>query len=528
MANETQAQLNEAINAARRGEMANARRMLQQVIISDPNNEKAWLWLATTSTSPDDKQKCLRRVLEINPNNARAAEALSRLESEKARRPEALREAIDVGEAEIVARPVSPLLIIGGILGGIAILVVVIVNLFGSNTANLTPFQVAQAITQTAAAIPTITSTPTPRPTNTPNYEFVPLDQVATLPPTFTPTPEPTATATFTPTNTPPPLTSYRLIYTGFVPGDTIPTLYTINADGSDDSALSISGDLMAISPDGRFIAYVRPLADDEVAVEDALLPTETPTVTATPSPTATAAFEDASTDIPIATQEPSATPVPPGAEVVTEVIVAPFSNLGNGQIISQTGTNPITGLTWTPDGQRVLFIEGGVLVKTVNRDGSDEQVISLLSAAGNKSDPAYAPDGEVLLFASDVNTPNSVEIYALTFASGEIEQLTDDTGSSFDPAWSPDGSQIAFISDRSGDADVYVMDGSGSAQRLLTSGDEGAEDRSPAWSPDGRWLAFSSNRDGGVFQIYLINATGTVEPVTDTERNSQSPIFRR
>ena len=72
-----QVALAEAITAAKLGQLQLARRLLAELVERDPNNENAWLWIAALS---EDKQKAmvaLNRVLEINPNNQQAMNALA-------------------------------------------------------------------------------------------------------------------------------------------------------------------------------------------------------------------------------------------------------------------------------------------------------------------------------------------------------------------------------------------------------------------------------------------------------------------
>ena len=59
--------------ALKQGDKATGRRLLEQLLESNPNSETAWLWMSTTTVDdPEQEQACLRKVLEINPNNERA------------------------------------------------------------------------------------------------------------------------------------------------------------------------------------------------------------------------------------------------------------------------------------------------------------------------------------------------------------------------------------------------------------------------------------------------------------------------
>ncbi len=78
------AMLQQGIEAAKRGDKTTATDLLQQVVEVDERNEQAWLWLSGVVESPEDVQVCLENVLEINPNNARAAAGLSWLQKQAA------------------------------------------------------------------------------------------------------------------------------------------------------------------------------------------------------------------------------------------------------------------------------------------------------------------------------------------------------------------------------------------------------------------------------------------------------------
>ena len=71
--------LQQGVAAARSGNVATARRLLEQVIQLDENNEQAWIWLATVVKTQAERRICLQKVLQINPNNATARQALARL-----------------------------------------------------------------------------------------------------------------------------------------------------------------------------------------------------------------------------------------------------------------------------------------------------------------------------------------------------------------------------------------------------------------------------------------------------------------
>jgi twitching motility two-component system response regulator PilG len=66
------ARLLAAVDEAKAGNKAIARRYLLEVTEQDPHNETAWLWLASVADSPHGMASCLQKVLDINPKNEQA------------------------------------------------------------------------------------------------------------------------------------------------------------------------------------------------------------------------------------------------------------------------------------------------------------------------------------------------------------------------------------------------------------------------------------------------------------------------
>lgn len=66
--------LRTGVKFAQEGNRADARQLLLRVTDSDPENETAWLWLASISEYPEELLIFLQNVLKINPENARAIE----------------------------------------------------------------------------------------------------------------------------------------------------------------------------------------------------------------------------------------------------------------------------------------------------------------------------------------------------------------------------------------------------------------------------------------------------------------------
>ncbi len=64
------------IAAAKAGQNDLARQLLQQSIRFEPNNEAAWIWLASVAQDRRERLFCFQKLLEINPQNETALKAL--------------------------------------------------------------------------------------------------------------------------------------------------------------------------------------------------------------------------------------------------------------------------------------------------------------------------------------------------------------------------------------------------------------------------------------------------------------------
>lgn len=69
----------QGIAAAKAGQKEQARALLQQAIRLEPGSEAAWMWLASVARDPRERIFALQKLLEINPDNATARQALESL-----------------------------------------------------------------------------------------------------------------------------------------------------------------------------------------------------------------------------------------------------------------------------------------------------------------------------------------------------------------------------------------------------------------------------------------------------------------
>jgi hypothetical protein len=146
-----------------------------------------------------------------------------------------------------------------------------------------------------------------------------------------------------------------------------------------------------------------------------------------------------------------------------------------------------VGGPAWSPDGTRIAFVrsvgsEGDIALFTMSASGGDAR--ELLELPGQIRSPSWSPDGTTIAFTYDAREPRDDpgpgeppyvyagdDIYTVPAAGGNPEQLTS-AGTDQDPAWSPDGSMIVFQSERNTATgpDLYLMNANGSEQRRLTT----------------------------------------------------------
>jgi serine/threonine protein kinase/Tol biopolymer transport system component len=154
---------------------------------------------------------------------------------------------------------------------------------------------------------------------------------------------------------------------------------------------------------------------------------------------------------------------------------------------------------SWNPDGRLLVFIspcEGnkeeypGSAMFIIDVDQIDSEPIPLPTVPGGDYDPAWSPDGEYILFASN-RTTGRPRIYKMKVDDQTVTLLSDKFARDMNPAWSPDGEKISYVSTYKGFKEIWIMDADGKNRRPFTKSTS-ANDLYPDWSNDGTVILFT------------------------------------
>jgi Tol biopolymer transport system component/serine/threonine protein kinase len=128
---------------------------------------------------------------------------------------------------------------------------------------------------------------------------------------------------------------------------------------------------------------------------------------------------------------------------------------------------------------------------RTPKRTASDLKIVPFTSFAGQKSLPAFSPDGNAIAFAWGGEKDDNQDIYVKLIGAGTPLRLTTNPDGDSSPACSPDGRFIAFFRQSATGGAYYLVPFLGGAERKLADAytTQIVFGRRIDWSPDGKSL---------------------------------------
>jgi len=222
-----------------------------------------------------------------------------------------------------------------------------------------------------------------------------------------------------------------RMAFTRFGPLGEL-GIWTINADGTDETRLTEGGSGPAFSPDGQKVAFHR--------------------------------FGETSQDIWVADAD------------------------GSGEVQLTDNDQSEVFPTFSPDGQKIAFAKAGD-IWVMNANGTGGVNLTQDGAGPNTDgDPEFSPDGETIAYQSN-DSGNGVDLWAMNANGGGATNLTQSPGvDEIRPAFSPDGERIAFQRGISLTVSrVWVMNADGTGQESIAGSaaeDPNDDARAPSWQP--------------------------------------------
>lgn len=161
----------------------------------------------------------------------------------------------------------------------------------------------------------------------------------------------------------------------------------------------------------------------------------------------------------------------------------------------------------YSPDGTRIVYAsnEGGDLnLYTMKSDGTDQQQVTYTQVCYNGG-PFYSPNGHHIIFRSDRDRPDYLQIYMIDADGTNERQLTFNEAVNWAPYWHPNGKVIAFTTSLHGhhQYEIYLLHiETGKDYRLTYSA---TFDGLPVFSPDGTKLLWTSKRgEDQTCQIFM------------------------
>jgi Tol biopolymer transport system component len=172
-------------------------------------------------------------------------------------------------------------------------------------------------------------------------------------------------------------------------------------------------------------------------------------------------------------------------------------------------GVGKTTCSYFRPDGKKIIFASSHLDPEARKHYAPEYQLRAEERKTGKRRRYQWDFDPHMSIFEANPD------------GSG-LKRLTDAKGYNAEGSYSPDGKHIVFCSNRDGaeNLELYIMDADGKNVRKLTNA-PGCYNGGPFFSPDGKRVIFRSDRKKkDHLQLYVINADGTGERALTDDLN--------
>lgn len=161
------------------------------------------------------------------------------------------------------------------------------------------------------------------------------------------------------------------------------------------------------------------------------------------------------------------------------------------------TGSAYHAECAYSSDGSRIVYAsneDGHMNLYTMNSDGTDVKQVTHTTNCYNGG-PFFSPDGKKIIFRSDRDIPDYLQIYVINADGTNEQQVTDNGAVNWAPYWYPNGKFIAYTTSIHGHHlyQIYLHNMETGAESRLTYGN--SFDGLPVFSPDGTKLLWTSKR---------------------------------